>query len=93
LLLLHEEYTTAPFLSSKAVEKRLKTHWKDYEKNIDVPTTFIEKVPIAVKHSERCRKHHAKDSKSKGNPSTDMDLLIRSLNDAAHETRRFRWIP
>jgi hypothetical protein len=88
-LLLHEEFTTAAFSDADKVKKRLKKHWKDFDKNKTPSTAFIEKVPTAVKHAEHCRTHHAKDSKSKGNPSTDMDLLIRSLNDAAHVHDRF----
>jgi hypothetical protein len=80
-LLLHEEYTTAPFADSDAVIKRLKKHWNNYTKKQTPTEAFLEKLPTAIKHAGRCRKHH-RDAGGDGNPSTDVDLLAKNLNAA-----------
>jgi hypothetical protein len=81
-LLLHEEYTTAPFLNCAEVIRRIKAHYlPDYEKaNIQIDR-FIPKIPDAVRNSNQCREHH-RSAGSDGNPSTDVDLLVREMNEA-----------
>ncbi len=45
--------------------------------------TFIEKWPEAMDHAGRVRRHHQEAATpSPGNPSTEMDRLVRALNDA-----------
>lgn len=80
-LLLHEEYTTAPFPDCDSVIKRLIKQWPGYSKGQSPDLAFLEKIPVAVTHAKRCRKHH-EDSAGDGNPSTQVDLLTRSLNTA-----------
>lgn len=88
-LLLHEEYTTAQFADCDAAKGRFKKSCPGYSKENDwVPTMeFLKKLPDAVAHAEQCREYH-KASYGDGNPSTDMDLLARSLNGATREHLR-----
>lgn len=87
-LLLHAEYTTASFVDADAVIKRLKKHWKDYAKAQRPTPEFLAKIPTAVTHAERCRQHH-RAAVTTGNPSTDVDLLVRSLNGATRTHLQF----
>jgi hypothetical protein len=90
-LLLHEEYTTAPFADSNQVETRLKSkaNLPDYSKGGWLPTPeFIEKLPTAVKNAKRCRGYH-KTANGDGNPSTDVDYLVISLNGATRRHYQF----
>lgn len=82
-LLLHWQYTTAPFGGCDEVMRSLKSHWTDYNKGFIPDIDCIKKFPTAVKSAEHCRKYH-KDCGSTGNPSTDVDILVRELNKAAH---------
>jgi hypothetical protein len=88
-LLLHEEFTTASFADSKAVIKRLKKHWKSYNKGQIPSAEFLEKLQTAIDNAERCRKYH-RDAGGDRNPSTDVDLLAANLNAA---TRLHKRIP
>ncbi|HBA84742.1 MAG TPA: hypothetical protein DCZ95_11665 [Verrucomicrobia bacterium] len=87
-LLLHEEYTTASFADWKAVVRRLKKHWKDYAKGQQPTHEFLQKVPTAVTHAERCRVHH-RNGGGDGNPSTEVDRLVRSMNDSTRPHLRY----
>lgn len=91
-LLLHHKLTTTSFENCRAVVKRLKRNWRDYEKGLSPRAEFIEKTPTAVANSEKCRKHH-RDSGGDGNPSTEMDFLVRSLNEATNEERQLKLPP
>jgi hypothetical protein len=86
-LLLHEEYTTAPLADSAAVTKRLKKHWLNYDKGMTPSAEFLEKLPTAIAHAERCRKHHH-DAAGDRNPSTDVDRLAKILNEATRPNLR-----
>jgi len=88
-LLLHEEYTTAPLEDCDQVIKRLDAFWKNYAKGLSPTLEFLEKIPIAVVHSERCREHH-KTSGGDGNPSTMVDILVRQLNSATRSHCQFK---
>lgn len=84
-LLLHEEFTTAQLADCSAVTARLTGSLPEYNKGSWIPPVeFLNKLPAAVTHAVRCREYH-KDTGGDGNPSTDMDLLARSLNDATRE--------
>jgi uncharacterized protein YnzC (UPF0291/DUF896 family) len=87
-LLLHWEYTTAPFADCGDVCKRLKNHWPNYGKELVPGSECIEKFPTAIKYSERCRQHH-ENCGGAGNPSTEVDKLVRELNDAARKPYYF----
>ncbi len=89
-LLLHEEYTTAPFRDCGEAGTRLKRHWRDYTKGAKPSQEFIGKVAAAVQRSGQCRSHHAK-SRGDGNPSTDVDLLAKALNAATRPHFQFKF--
>ena len=91
-LLLHETYTTAPFADSQAVKQRLKQYWKDYDKGETPSLEFIGKAPTAVTNAVRCRKHHASAPGGSGNPSTEVDKLVRSLNGATRPHLQFQLV-
>ncbi len=88
-LLLHEEYTTAPLVDCDQVINRLEAFWKNYTKGLSPAPEFLEKIPIAIDHSERCRKHH-RSSGGDGNPSTMVDILVRQLNSATRGHCQFK---
>jgi hypothetical protein len=87
-LLLHEEYTTAPFSDCDRVIKNLKCHWPNYAKGLIPTTEFLGKIPKAVVRAERCRNHH-QTCHGDGNPSTQVDLLVRQLNSATRSHLQF----
>ena len=89
--LLHEEFTTSPFPDAGSVVKRLRTHsaWSNYAKSMPIPTTLMAKVPSAVARAEQCRRHHKKAGGDR-NPSTDVDVLVRSLNAATRSHLQFK---
>lgn len=81
-ILLHHIFTTAPFMNCVDVIRRIKTDFNPgYEKNDPTVSEYLPKIQMAVRNSERCRIHH-KTSGGDGNPSTDVDLLVREMNDA-----------
>jgi hypothetical protein len=69
---------------------------RDYSTNEEtakaVIASFISKWPEAVGHAENVRRHHEGARTPKpANPSTEVDLLMRALNDSAPEhLRRLR---
>jgi hypothetical protein len=89
-LLLHETYTTRPFADCDEVIRQLKAYYPGFTKTQTPDAALLAKLPNAVVHAERCRKHHA-DSAGDGNPSTDVDLLVRNLNEATREANRFKF--
>ena len=89
-LLLHEEYTTAPLEDCDKVIKRLVAFWENYAKGQSPAPGFLEKTPVAVAHAERCRKHH-ESSGGDGNPSTNVDILVRQLNTATRGHCQFKF--
>lgn len=88
--LLHFKYTTRTDLcdgktAKKAVEKEL---GGPYSTNEKIAKTAIPKFllfwPKAVKRAEQVRSHHHEaGTEPPVNPSTEVDLLVRSLNDSA----------
>lgn len=88
-LLLHEKYTTSPFIDCSELTKKLKQHWKDYSKGQSPSREFLDKIPKAVTNARHCREHH-KSSGGNGNPSTDMDFIICSLNGATRLHLQFK---
>ena len=89
-LLLHyrDGYTTTKLPDGTAAIKRLRKHWPNYSKGEPPPPDLIDSLPIAVTHAKQVRKHH-KDSGGDGNPSTQADLLARSLNAATRPHLQF----
>lgn len=66
---------------------------RDYSTNAETArvaiASFLDSWPEAVKHAERVRRHH-RDAETPlpANPSTDVDLLVRAMNDSAPEHLR-----
>ena len=87
-LLLHDEFTTSPFPDCDAVIKRLEKHWPAYSKGMAPSQPFLEKLPVAVTNAQRCREHH-NTSGGDGNPSTQIDVLAKSLNSATRGHLQF----
>lgn len=66
---------------------------RDYSTNEETTkkaiASFISKWPEAVGHAEQVRRHHqAAATPQPGNPSTEVDLLVRAMNDSAPEHLR-----
>ncbi len=90
-VLLHFEYTTAQFASCDEVIRRIesKRHIQNYDKAKLPNGILIERIPIAVTNSEKCRAYHTDAGVEGKNPSTEVDLLVREMNLA---TRPDLWI-
>ena len=95
-LLLHiAGYTTRTDLvdgdtAKSAVKKAL---GRDYSTNEEVAKEvfpiFLHQWPQAVVHAERVRRHHERAATPQpANPSTDVDRLVRAMNDSAPEHLR-----
>lgn len=81
-LLLHDEYTTAPFNNCAEVIRRIKDRYlPDYKKANIQMDYFIPKIPHAVRRAGQCRQHH-NSAGTDGNPSTGVDLLVHEMNEA-----------
>jgi hypothetical protein len=90
--LLHEEYTTKPFPDAESVIKHLKRKhpaWSNYAKSMPILPSLMAKVPSAVARAEQCRRHHQRAGGDR-NPSTDVDILVRSLNAATRSHLQFK---
>jgi hypothetical protein len=81
-LLLHDEFTTAPFVKCVNVIRRIKDrYFPDYEKGKIPVERYIDRIPTAVRNAEQCQNHH-KTAGTEGNPSTRVHLLVREMNEA-----------
>ena len=81
-LLLHDEHTTAPFDTCTDVITRIKERFfANYQKGAVCISPYIQKIPDAVQRAELCRRHKI-NAGTDGNPSTEMDLLVREMNEA-----------
>jgi RloB-like protein len=88
-LLSHKKYTTAPFPDCKSVTNELKKVWDGYKKNLIVTHEDLDNIPEAILNADKCRIFHQKSGGS-GNPSTDVDILVKNLNKASREGNRFQ---
>ena len=100
-LLLHATCTTAQMAKCKNVEPHLEKHlgWKNYSRRgkkasqvsaMMAPLVEKEIIQQAVKHAQQIRQHHTAGSTPfPANPSTDVDLLLRAINDALGPANRF----
>ena len=86
--LLHFESTTGSLADGKSGIKRLKRHWPEYEKASVISEAILARTADAIVHADRCRRYH-KASGGSGNPGTDVDILVQSLNAVAAEAFRF----
>ena len=81
-LLLHFEYTTAPFVACANVIRRLRDkHVPEYSKGVVQVDFLLPKIPDAVRRAGKCREHHEACA-GDGNPSTEVDKLVREMNEA-----------
>ena len=88
-LLLHFGFTTRTDLVDGTAAKAAVKHalGRDYSTNEATAkqaiATFLSKWPEAVGHAERVRRHHEEAQTPKpANPSTEVDRLVRALNDS-----------
>jgi hypothetical protein len=72
-----------------AISDPLKQHWKDYSKGQSPSSEFLEKIPKAVTNAMKCREYH-KTSGGDGNPSTEVDNIVRSMNEATRPHFQFK---
>ena len=90
-ILLHDELTTALFMNCAEVIRRIKINFNPGYNKSDLDVfEYLDKIPEAVRNSEYCRKHHSAAG-TDGNPSTDVDLLVRELNDATRPHLQFNF--
>lgn len=98
-LLLHGKtsYTTAPMAKCADVEPYLQKAfgWSGYSKNMREcrrliePLVTKEEIRNAVDGAERCREHHdGAGTPFPANPSTDVDHLIRVINEAVPKANK-----
>lgn len=94
-LLLHLQDTTRGDLVDGTAAKRAvrETLGQDYSTNEqtvrDAMPLFIPHWPEAVRHAGRVRQYHIDAvTPDPANPSTDVDRLVRALNDSAPEHSR-----
>jgi len=98
-LLLHEAsaYTTAQMAKCADVEPHLKRAfgWSEYGKNsrecrkLIEPLVSKEAIRTAVVGAERCRDHHqGAGTPFPPNPSTDVDQLIRAIDEAVPKANK-----
>ena len=95
-LLLHiQGLTTRSDLADGTAAKRAVRHelGQDYSTNEEtaraVMPSFLAKWPTAVAHGEKVREYHTASATSNpANPSTEVCVLVRALNDSAPLHRR-----
>ena len=96
-LLLHlvEHATTRGDLPDGASAKAAVSQelGRDYSTNEETAreaiATIVAEWPQAVKHAETVRSYHERAATPQpGNPSTEVDRLVRAMNDSAPEHRR-----
>lgn len=88
-ILLHFTMTTKPFPHCEAVAKELKSYLPKYGKALSEVQSLLPKIPDAVKNADHCR-NHQKSVGGEGNPSTSVDELIKSMNEAASITYKYK---
>jgi hypothetical protein len=100
-LLLHQTFTTAMLPTCADVIPFLELHlgWEGYsrlgKKRAEVGAMMerlVEKAKLqkAVAHAERVRAHHIQaQSPYPANPSTEVDLLLKAINEAVSPATRF----
>jgi hypothetical protein len=89
-LLLHiDGYTTRSDLVDGTAAKSAVRHalGEDYSSNKEIAKnvfpTFVSNWPEAVAHAEQVRHYHQGVTPPPANPSTEVDRLVRALNDSA----------
>jgi hypothetical protein len=92
--LLHEKkaYTTKYFPDCDSVRRELEKHCPAYTKSEYPSSETLSRIPLAVENAQKSRKYH-QSSGGNGNPSTNIDLLVRSMNGATQKTRQYTLPP
>ncbi|HTI71929.1 MAG TPA: RloB family protein [Candidatus Limnocylindria bacterium] len=77
-------------MAKAALERELGKQYSTNEETAKAAIAlFFREWPGAVAYSERVRLHHAEvGTPAPGNPSTEVDCLVRALNDSAREHLR-----
>ena len=80
--LLHFEYTTAN-MSNKELINRLKDHYANYDKNVDIFPDINDKIKEEVKRSKKLEKYQLDNGRIIGtveaNPNTEIYKLVEEL--------------
>jgi hypothetical protein len=79
-LLLHVHFTSSDFPNCDAVTAVLSQKIPGYKKNAPPMDQLFGAIPIAVKNAEKLRADHNRTGSV--SPVTDVDLLVRVLNEA-----------
>jgi hypothetical protein len=85
--LLHFRQTTRPYGTCEELLRDVKKHLPDYAKGKSPFDALRDKLTNALANAEHCRRHH-RETRGDGNPSTDVDLLVLAINDAASPANR-----
>lgn len=80
--LLHFEYTTAS-MSNKDLINRLKEHYHNYDKNIDIYPDISDKTADAIEKAKKLEKYQLDNNKEIGtveaNPNTEVYKIVEEL--------------
>ena len=83
--LLHYKYTTHVYLSGAEVIRDLRSFIADYEKNKDISELLSDKTEIAFQNAVKLARHYDelgyKWPSSKGNPRTDVPVIISAIKE------------
>lgn len=88
-LLLHREYTTAPMAKFADVKPRLEQAFggpyvKNSKESVQLVAPLLGHIAEARERAEKVREHHQQaGTPSPANPSTEVDRLIDSIEEAA----------
>lgn len=89
-LLLHHLFSTAPMRTCAEVIRRLsyaigKPYTKNSNDSAETIPPMVERIETALEHARGVREYHlAGDSPTPANPSTEVDLLVRSIIRASN---------
>jgi RloB-like protein len=81
-LLLHFEYTSAPFNDCNDAIKKLSQYLPEYEKGRDNSGLLLPTIDDAISNSKKIVKHHEETSNQniwEFNPFTDLHILVEKL--------------
>lgn len=88
-LLLHYVLKMKPYTNADKVIEELRCYIPGYSKNIDNAERMIkEKIKNAIYNAEQCRRNHENRDTEHSVPYTDVDLLVRCLNESTREHLR-----
>ncbi len=83
--LLHYKYTTHVYLSGAEVIRDLRNYIADYEKNKDISKLLSDKTETAFQNAIKLTRHYDKLGykwpSNKGNPRTDVPVIINAIKE------------